>query len=247
MKNSYTEKLIVNDTEIDYELKVPVVELARLFEIATFNHADNIGLDHDTMVERDNAFWVVSKMKMQLKSDIHGQDKLSVKTWTHTPGMIRFNRDCTIKVKNSVKVKATTEWCCLDYETRKIRKASSVKYPELEMEEKSELNLPYSNMKLDVDESDYVYTRKIRTTDIDINNHTNNLKYNIIAFDALDIAELKSIDIKEYEIYFVNESKYGDEIKVYKKKLKDYIYIEGKTQDKTIFRSVIKYKKRKTI
>ena len=67
MKNSYTEKLIVNDTEIDYELKVPVVELARLFEIATFNHADNIGLDHDTMVERDNAFWVVSKMKMQLK------------------------------------------------------------------------------------------------------------------------------------------------------------------------------------
>ena len=63
--------------------------------------------------------------------------------------------------------------------------------------------------------------------------------------DALDIGELKAIDMKEYEIYFVNESKYGDEIRVYKKKVKDYIYIEGKIEDKSVFRVVIKYKKRK--
>lgn len=245
MKNTHTEKLIVNDTEIDFDLKVPAIELMRLLEIATFNHADEMGLDHDTMIERDNAFWVISKMKMQIKGEIHSQDKLIIKTWTHTPGMIRFNRDCTLKVKNSIKVKATAEWCCLDFETRKLRKASSIKYPKLEMEEKVELDLPYTNLKLEVGEADYIYSRKIRTTDIDINNHTNNLKYNIIAFDALDINELKAIDIKEYEIYFVNESKYGDEIKVYKKKIKDYIYIEGKIEDKTIFRSVIKYKKKK--
>ena len=237
--------MTVDDTNLDNELKVPVIELMRMLEIATFNHADNIGLDHDSMIRENNAFWVISKMKLLIKDDLHSHDKLTIKTWTHTPGMLRFNRNCILKVKNSIKVKAAAEWCCLDYETRKPRKASSIKYPELEMVEKSELNLPYTNLKLDLVESDYVYTKKIRATDIDINNHTNNLKYNFIAFDAFTIEELKSIVIKEYEIYFVNESKYLDEIKVYKKKIKNYYYIEGRIGDKTIFRTVIKYANKK--
>lgn len=245
MKNTYTERLTINDTEIDFEAKVPVTELMRLIEVATFNHSDKIGLDHDTMEERDKAFWVVSKIKMKFKGDVHSQDRVTVKTWTQTPGMIRFTRFCTLKVRSSVKVLSSSEWCCLDYDSRKLRKASTIKYPDLEMEETKELDLKYSNLKMDVDESDYVYTKKVRSTDIDINNHTNNLKYNFIAMDALDIGELKAIDMKEYEIYFVNESKYGDEIRVYKKKVKDYIYIEGKIEDKSVFRVVIKYKKRK--
>ncbi len=247
MKNTHIEKITVDDTNIDYELKVPVIEMVRMLEISTFNHADKIGLDHDSMIRDSNAFWVVSKMKLVIKGDIHSQDKLTIKTWTHVPGMLRFNRDCVLKVKNSVKAKATAEWCCLDYETRKVRKASTVKYPDLEMVEKKELNLQYTNLRLDLSEADYVYTRKIRTTDIDVNNHTNNLKYNYIAFDALNIDELRSIDIKEYEIYFVNESRYNDEIKVYKKKVKDCYYIESKIEDKTIFRVVIKFKKKKEI
>lgn len=244
MKNTHIEKIIIDDTNIDYELKVPVIEIMRLLEVATFNHADKIGLDHDTMLKENNAFWVVSKMKMAISGDIHSRDKVTIKTWTHTPGMLRFNRNCILKVKNKIKVKAAAEWCCLDYETRKPRKGSSIKYPDLEMVEKKELNMPYSNLKLDVNDTDYVYTKIVRTTDIDVNNHTNNLKYNYIAFDALTIDELKSINIKEYEIYFVNESKYEDEIKVYKKKLKDCYYIEGKIEDKTIFRVIIKYRKK---
>ena len=89
-------------------------------------------------------------------------------------------------------------------------------------------------------ENDYVYTRVIRSTDIDINNHTNNLKYNFMAMDALSVEDLKSSKIKEYEIYFVNESYEGDKIDVFKKKLKNYIYVEGKILDKTIFRAVFK-------
>ena len=66
-----------------------------------------------------------------------------------------------------------------------------------------------------------------------------------MVIDAFTVEELKQIDIKEYEIYFVNESYIGDKIDVYKKKIKNYFYIEGKVEDKTIFKSVIKFKKKK--
>lgn len=243
MTNWHTEKFTINDTNIDYNSIVPITELIKFFQITTFNHSRVMGLDHNSMIKNSNAFWVITKMKLQLNGEVKEQDKISVTTWTHELGAVRTLRDCVIKTKNSTKVKATSEWCCLDMETRKLRKMNSICYPELEMEKTNNLNTIFTNMREQVDEKDYVYSRTVRSTDIDLNNHTNNLKYNFMALDAFSVEELKNIILKEYEIYFVNESYEGDKIDVYKKRIKNYFYIEGKNQDKTIFKVVIKFKK----
>ena len=114
MKNWHTEKFIINDTNVNFDSVVPITELMKLFQIATFNHSQNIQLDHKSMEEKSNAFWVVTKMKLCLKGDIHSQNKVSVTTWTHPLGAVRAFRDCVIKCGNSIKVKGLAEWCCLD-------------------------------------------------------------------------------------------------------------------------------------
>ncbi|MBQ8615422.1 MAG: hypothetical protein IJ415_02530 [Clostridia bacterium] len=244
MKNWHTEKITIDDTNVNFESVVPVTELIRFFQIATFNHSNEIGLDHVSMQEKSNAFWVITKMKVVLNDNIQVADKLLVTTWTHELGGVRALRDCLIKKGNSIKAKATSEWCCLDFETRKLRKMNSIHYPELEMQKTNNLNTEFTNMREEVSEKDYVYTKIVRSTDVDINNHTNNLRYNFMALDAFSVEDLKSIDMKEYEIYFVNESYEGDKIDVFKKRVKNYYYVEGRIQDKTIFRAVIKYKKK---
>ena len=244
MKNSLTIKQKIEDTGLDHNLLVPVTEILRLAEIVAFNHADSIGLDHKTMQEKSNAFWVVSKIKVFLKDNITQNEKVTLKTWTATPSMIRCDRFISIKSAGKVKAKIVSEWCCLDYTTRKIRKISSINYPNLEMADSSIIAPNYSNLKLDVDKNDYCYTRVVRSTDIDVNLHTNNLKYNFMALDAFTIEELNGVDFKEYEIYFVNESHLGDNIDIYKRKYKNYYYVEGKVQDKTIFRVVVKFKRK---
>lgn len=244
MKNWHTEKLIIDDTNVDFSMTVPTIELMRLFEIATFKHSNKIGLDHVTMETQSNAFWVVTKMKVIRCSPIQTGDKISVTTWTRELGTARALRDCVIKKGSSVKAKFLAEWCCLDCDTRRLRRMNSIKYPELEMEKTKYIKTDFSNMREMVDSSNFVYTREIRSTDIDVNNHTNNLKYNNMAMDAFSVEELKSFAIKEYEIYFVNESHEGDKIDVFKKKVKNCYYIEGKVGDKSIFRAVIKIKKK---
>ena len=114
------------------------------------------------------------------------------------------------------------------------------------MEKTNNLNLAFSNLKVEVEEKDYVYTKVVRSTDVDLNNHTNNLRYNYMALDAFSVDDLKNFDIKEYEIYFFNESYEGDKINIFKKRMKTYFYIEGKIEDKTIFRSVIKIRKKES-
>ncbi len=245
MKNWLTTKLEIDETNVDFSLSVPIPELMKFFEVATFKHSNLMGLDHIAMEKNSNAFWVVTKMKVIPKNKIVNKEKINITTWTHELGTARALRDCVIKCGNSVKAKFTAEWCCLDLETRRIRKMSTINYPNLDMQKTNNLNLVFTNMRENVDNSNFVYTKIIRSTDIDVNNHTNNLRYNYMTMDAFTVEELKQIDIKEYEIYFVNESYENDKIDVYKKKIKNYFYVEGKIEDKTIFKSVIKFKKKK--
>ena len=245
MKNWHTEKIVIDDTKIDHSLSVPVTELMKLFEIATFKHSTIMGLDHKTMEKKSSAFWVVTKMKVIPTSPIVSGEKINVTTWTHELGAARALRDCVIKNGNRIKAKFTAEWCCLDWNTRRLRRMNSICYPVLEMEKTNNIKTEFTNLRAEMDKKDYIYTRVVRSTDIDINNHTNNLKYNYMAMDAFSVEELKSFEIKEYEIYFVNESHEGDKIDVFKKKINNYFYIEGKTKDKIIFKVVIKFENKK--
>jgi len=245
MQNLYLEKYITNDVELDVNEKLSVIEILKLMQRVTFSHSQLIGLDHQTMIDRDNAFWVITKMKVVCNNPIGANQKLTLKTWTRKPQAVRFLRDLQIKQKNKILVKGVSEWCCLDYKTRTLRRSNSIKYPDLQMEETTESNLNFTNLKVNVDKKDFVYNKTIMPTDIDVNLHTNNLKYNIIALDAFSLNDLQNKIIKEYEIYFVNETKLGERIDVYKKKIKDLFYIEGKREDVTIFRVVIKFAKKK--
>ena len=242
MLNSYIEKFKINDTDVDFESKLSVAEIIKYLQVATFNHSNLLGLDHKSMEENSNAFWVVTKLKVLINNDIKSGDEIKVKTWTHPLTTIRANRDFKIKHKNRVMVKATAEWCCLDYNTRKIRKLNSITYPDLEMKATDCNNIDFCNLMQEYGSKDYVYTKQVNSTDIDINNHTNNLKYNIMALDSFSVSELKSFNIKEYEIHFVNESLFGDKIDIYKKKVGTRYFIEGRMDDKTIFRVCVKFK-----
>ena len=247
MQNLYSEKYTTNDVELDVNEKLSITEILKLMQRTTFSHSQLIGLDHQKMIDRDNAFWVITKMKVVCNNSIGANQKLTLKTWTRKPQAVRFLRDLQIKQKNKILVKGVSEWCCLDCKTRALRRSNSIEYPDLQMTETKENNLTFTNLKVDVTKKDFVYTKTIMPTDIDVNLHTNNLKYNVIALDALSLNDLQNKTIKEYEVYFVNESKQGDKIDVYKKQVKNITYIEGKCEDTTIFKVIIKFnKKRKT-
>ena len=64
MQNLYSEKYITNDVELDVNEKLSVIEILKLMQRVTFSHSQLIGLDHQTMIDRDNAFWVITKIKV---------------------------------------------------------------------------------------------------------------------------------------------------------------------------------------
>lgn len=243
MKNVYIQKYITDATDVDFSYNMPVYDTVRLAMRTAFNHAELINLGHEIMETGSNAFWIITKLKVIFNNPIKRGQKLSLKTWTHVPELVRCKRDFSIKQAGKLMAKGSMEWCCLDCTTHKIRKISSIKYPDVEMQEYETVEPNYTNMREEINEKDYVYTYTVRSTDIDVNLHTNNLKYNFMCLNAFSVEELKKINIKEYELYFVNESHEGDNIKIYKKRVKNYYFVTGLIEDKTIFKAVLKFSK----
>ena len=97
MQNLYSEKYTSNDVELDVNEKLPITEILKLMQRTTFSHSQLIGLDHQTMIDRDNAFWVITKMKVVCNNSIGANQKLTLKTWTRPPQAVRFLRDLQIK------------------------------------------------------------------------------------------------------------------------------------------------------
>ena len=100
MKNLYLEKYTTNDVEMDVNEKLSITEILKLMQRATFSHSHLIGLDHQTMIDRDSAFWVITKMKIVCLHPIGANQKLTLRTWTRKPQVVRFLRDLQIKDKN---------------------------------------------------------------------------------------------------------------------------------------------------
>lgn len=245
MKNCHTEKFVVDDIMLDFKEQVPFSEMVKMFQFTTFKHSNSLGLDHVAMLEKSNAFWVVSRIKIVIKKHAGLFDKLSATTWTHPIGLVKAVRDCEIKCKNSIIAKCTSEWCCLDFDTKKIRKLNSIHYPELEMVKSDNLQTKFELFDVEMRDKDYVYTKTIRSSDLDVNMHTNNLKYNQMVYDAFSVDELKSFNVSEYEIQFVNESKQGDNIEISKTKKANKYYCLGRVGEKIIFKAILKIKKAK--
>jgi hypothetical protein len=93
----------------------------------------------------------------------------------------------------------------------------------------------FTRKREEVTETDYCNTHVSRFVDIDPNGHTNNVAYARMALNAFSPTEFASLNFTEFEIHFIAQSYYENEIKVYKKKTDYGYYVEGKLNGKTTF------------
>ena len=137
---------------------------------------------------------------------------------------------------------AKQEICPIDIDTRKIRKIDTIEYPK-DMETMPAFDTePYSRLKDDFTEDEFVYDYKIYSPDIDFSRHTNNASYvrfiaNVPTCDFLDKNQ-----ITDFEIHYINESVEGQILRIYKKDRENEMEFLIKEGDREIARAILKYK-----
>ncbi len=204
-------------------------------DIATL-HATEMKTDYKTLKELSNAFWVLTKIKFKIEGNISYNDDIAIHSWPLKPQLIRCTRDFKISSNNG-QILGSSEWCMLDADNYSIKKISSTCYPqELEHLDIRSGIAPFVKLNENVTEEDFYVNYTCVYTDIDCNGHVNNVSYSKMALNVFTPQEFSEYNFNAFEINFISQAYFGDVIKIYKKKLDNSVYVEGKLKDKQVFK-----------
>lgn len=252
MNNYYAEKFEVDYGKVDILTEIRVDHILELFQSVAIKHCKELGMGYYELNEKDNAFWVLSKIKVELCENLpRWGDVINVATYPNEPKFVKFLRNYYIETASGQRpVRAVADWCVLERGTNKIKRASDLLCYPSSLMHASEVVIEPNYFKFNeslAESAKTVMSKKVMLSDLDSNLHMNNVNYARLVLDAIKPAEYLKKYIAELELQYVSQVYAGDVILVKRVKLKDEIIIFGKVKgaEKFAFKARVKLAKRK--
>ncbi|MCD7948717.1 MAG: thioesterase [Erysipelotrichaceae bacterium] len=180
----------------EYRLNNILDEFARIATV----HATEYGLWNDAMAKTYG--WVVAKQSLYLKEPIKYKDIIELSTTFSNSTFVSFPRYYFIKRNNQQIGFGTSIWTLIDIEKRRIvaPKRIGIQVPQGDL---LKLELP-KDIQIDIS-LHHIQTRQVSYSDVDINQHMNNVRYLEWVLDLIDYNIYKQYFICELHILYKKE------------------------------------------
>ena len=202
-----------------------------LFQDVAGQHADLLGIGYDTLLKR-SLMWVLVRVKFRFLAPAHRYQTVVVKTWPLEPRRLSHRREYCIEDENGERlVEGSSEWVVMDSVERKLRWTPTL-YPmdfEFHTELMCEQRLDRIQHHLPQTKSAYVV--RAGFSDLDINEHVNNVKYANYVMDAINPA--REEEIESFQVDYRKEVAPETELHIYCDREGDCIYACGDAGDNT--------------
>ncbi len=203
-------------------------------------HAQERGFGYEEMI-KDNCTWVLSRMVIEIFEYPQTNDTLVVETWVENVSRF-FTQRCFRFLNQNQKIigYAHTIWAAININTRKPIDILAWS-PEISSYVGDIQNFPIEkNCKIPQVHNDNPVFYIVKYSDIDINKHTNSVRYMEHNMDMFDFSILNEKNIRRFEIMYSMESNFGDKLSFYKQEINpNEFLIEIKKEDVSICRSKI--------
>ncbi|MFA7115858.1 MAG: acyl-ACP thioesterase domain-containing protein [Bacteroidales bacterium] len=234
----------INNININTNKKLGLCGLLQMLQDVASEHALKLGAGYENSIKK-GFFWVLVRQKLRMNAWPNLNDIVTIKTWTKPAFSIYVIREYEIFVNHQKIGECSTTWMILDNRSREPKKLDT--FDKLFKSRKNySLNFSAEKVKLPK-ELDFIKTFEVRISDLDMNNHVNNIKYTQWVLDSIPFNYYKSFMIKEYEINFSLETFLEDNIEIFSNinKLKSStnheVFFKGNRvkDSKTVFTSKI--------
>lgn len=175
-------------------------------------HATDRGFGIATLNE-DNYTWVLSRLAIELEEMPYQYEKFSVQTWVENVYRLFTDRNFALLDKDGKKIGyARSVWAMINLNTRKpadllaLHGGSIVDYV---CDEPCPIGKP---SRIKVTSAEPAATLTAKYSDIDINGHVNSIRYIEHILDLFPIEKYRAKRIRRFEMAYVAESYYGDEL-----------------------------------
>jgi len=195
--------------------KLNLYSLFNYMQDIASDHAIKLGFGRDDLM-RDNRFWVLSRIYAVIDTCPLWGETIVVKTWPNGTDKLFALRNYEVRYPDGRHIASgTSSWLILDHTTKKVQRPDSI--------------LSQYNPDLHNDNSPIRYATKIeaadenglrsplfriKVSDLDVNQHTNNVRYLKWATDTYDLDFIMNNDPQSAEINYLAESKFNEEIMI---------------------------------
>ncbi|MDR3118233.1 MAG: acyl-[acyl-carrier-protein] thioesterase [Mediterranea sp.] len=248
MKNNKigTYNFVAEPFHVDFNGKLTLGVLGNhLLNCAGF-HATERGFGIAALNE-GNHTWVLSRLAVEM-NDMPGQyEHFTIRTWVENVYRLFTDRNFAIIDKDGATIGyARSIWAMINRDTRKpadllnIHGGNITEY--ICQSEKCPIEKP-TRIKIEAKEETATLTAKYN--DIDINGHVNSVRYIEHILDLFHLEYYRTMRIHRFEIAYITESYYGDQLKFYKEETGNGEYsveIRKNNSEEAVCRSKITYK-----
>ena len=211
-----TYKFVAEPFHVDFTGRLTMGVLGNhLLNCAGF-HATERGFGIATLNE-DNYTWVLSRLAVELDEMPYQYEDFSIRTWVENVYRLFTDRNFAIIDKDGKKIGyARSVWAMISLNTRKpadlltLHGGSIVDYV---CDEPCPIEKP---SRIKVASAEPASSLNAKYSDIDINGHVNSIRYIEHILDLFPIELYKESCIRRFEMAYVAESYYGDELTFYK-------------------------------
>jgi len=238
-----TTKVRAFDVDANDRLKVNTI--LDYFQDAASNDAERLDFGYSNFVPR-GLTWVLSWAKFEFIKYPKFIDEIKIQTWGKKQYKLYSIRDYMMFDSNDeIICRGTSAWLLLDAKSLRPKILPQL-FPEIKMHDSIDALFDLPQKITHTSQPDSIYSTQVRYSDIDLNQHANNAKYIELMLDCFEKEFHKEHTMKSLVVSFSAESKYGDEIQLFKGIEKEiplthYIEAKNQTSDKMVFQATLEW------
>jgi len=231
MKNQERKTTRVPASACDRTSRLSVPDTFALFMDIATDHANSLGIGMPDLAPRD-LFWLTVKTRVVFHRRPAMNETVSVETWAEMPERIRWIRNYRLTAGDEVLADGKTEWTIINTQTGRLHPAPDICPEGLEPRERV-WDEPFARLRDDFDGEPVFARYTVRSTDIDLGGHMNNVAYVRALAGAFSTGEWEELNVQDLEIHFKASCYEGQTIEMQRRErdggLDIRMSVEGKT------------------
>lgn len=201
----WTESFTVRSYEVTPHGYAALQTLCNYFQEAAGNHAQQLGLSREAMLRRGTA-WVLARLRIQVRRYPAWKQAVQVETWPSGVNGLYATREFMLRDgEGGTLALGTSAWAVIDVERRRPVRIPEDVYDITPPEQPRPL--AFADRRVPApDRVDHERRFDVRFSDLDVNQHVNNVRYVEWALEAAPRDMLMTQQPTELDVHFRAET-----------------------------------------
>lgn len=204
---------IIQSQDVDFRCRATLATISRILLTTAGYNADENGFGYQPLHDI-NCSWVLTKFAVEMDEFPLQYEEIQIETWVEDINRLSTTRNFRIyNKKGDIIGKASSLWVMIDIDTRKAQDLSLLQNIENAANHIAlDIEKP---IRLKAIEGKLIDSFKVKYSDIDINKHTNTVRYVEWVSNCFPLEMYSTKHIQRFEINFLNEILFDEQVNIF--------------------------------